>query len=424
MKTTILVLAVTALVVLAGCNPQAEPEVVANDFCGSLQAFGAALAQIEQISATSAVDDLRAARLVLVANQERLLQAAEGLTAARTDAIVDAWDSLGTTVDSVTSSELLAEKAGAILADAASVRAAYGQLALAACPELALAGDEETLVPVDVREPELTAEGAPGDPKAGTYGGEVAALDGSQQRVTLTLHPDGAAAIVFDGAPARDGSEQAVSEVILEGTWEENVDGTVSVTLDRLAEGVQLAVAEAFKFSRQDGSLVAVEFDTQVYGPAGLTLQRIDAAVGDGQPAAARPETGQEAAGEDAAAAPAGPASVGPAGLTGTTWQLQQIQQTGATRDVPDPGRYTLTLSPDGSVVAVADCNQGSGVFEAASGSIRFQIDWSAAVCPSSLYRQFMKYLEYADAYTVDGEVLSIGYSNGSGTLIFGFAGE
>lgn len=425
MKQILLVVA-AALAILAGCTQAAEPETsveVSADFCDSLQAFGENLTQIEQVTPDMTLDDLLAARQAVVVSQERLLQAADTLSGARTDAIKDAWASLAATIDSVADSAALAAKTGDILQGATTVRAAYDQLARAACPELALAEDTEPLVPVQIAQPEASDSLAPGIP--GRYAGEIPALDGSQQTATLTLHEGGDASMVFSGAPARDGTEQAISEVILEGTWKENADATVAVTLNRLADGIELAVAEAFTFRRDDDQLVAVEFDQEIYGPAGLTLRRVDETVVGAVPASAE-EGGEQAGATEPNATETGSASAAADNLTGVTWQLQQIQQAGAgtTTDITS-GVYTLLLSPDGSLTAQADCSSGAGTFAQRDSQISFQIDWSAGLCPQpSLQRQFSKYLEYADVYTVQDGTLAIGFSNGSGTLLFRAAGQ
>lgn len=414
----ILLVAATALAILAGCSQPAEPTVsteVSVDFCDSLQAFGENLAQIEQVSASTTLDTLQAASEAVAVSQERLLQAADSLSGARTDALKEAWASLATTIDAVSDSAALAATASDILQGAATVRAAYDQLARVGCPELALAQGTEPLAPVQVTEPQAAAGTAPGIP--GQYVGEILALDGSRQGATLTLHEVGDASMVFSGAPARDGSEQAISEVTLEGTWAENADGTVAVTLNRLADGTELAVPEAFTFSREGDQLAALEFDQQVYGPAGLTLQRNDGAVAGAAPAA------DETGGDQPNMTAPGIASAAADNLTGVTWQLQQIQQAGGSSTADVAGVYTLLLSPDGGVTAQADCSSGAGTFKQGDGQISFLIDWPAGLCPQpSLQRQFVKYLEYADVYSLQDGTLAIGYSNGSGKLLFSAA--
>lgn len=417
MKRALLIMA-TALAILAGCNQRpAEPEV-ATDFCPNLEAFGDALVRIEEVSAGAALDDLRTARQAAAVNRERLLQAAQAqASGVRTDALQDAWDSLAATIDAVSDETALAAAGGDLVQGLAAVRAAYDFLARTECPELAATEEKAALAPWQAAQPEAAGAEAPGIP--GTYSGAIQALDGSQQTLTLTLHPDSAASLVYSGAPARDGSEQAISEVILEGTWAENPDGTVSAALDRLAGGVELAVPDTFTFSRQDDLLVALEYDQQGLG-AGLTLQRVGEMAASPEPALSA--TGSDPVGAGEAGAPQ-PGSAGPeaASLAGVTWQLQQIRQAGGNvAAVSDPGRYTLTLMPDGTMTAQADCSAGGGLYETRDGQISFVIEWTAELCPPpSLQRQFIKYLEYADVYTVQQDSLAIGYSNASGTLLF-----
>jgi heat shock protein HslJ len=131
------------------------------------------------------------------------------------------------------------------------------------------------------------------------------------------------------------------------------------------------------------------------------------------------------AATADAGSAEAASSDAEPAALTGTTWQVLQIDQGSASQIVvPDPSLYTVTLSDDGTVVARADCSSGAGVYQIDGANISLQIDWGAATCPlTSLARQYSTYLEYANAFLLQEGSLLIYYSSGSGTMTFAAAG-
>jgi heat shock protein HslJ len=256
---------------------------------------------------------------------------------------------------------------------------------------------------------------------AGAYTGQMPSTNGSQEAMTLTLHPNGEASLVFSPANAPEGAEQAAAERILVGTWIENADQTVSVALDRLQDGKELAIAETFTFQRQDGQLVALEYNREVYGPSGFSMQEsVQAAA---VPAGSGVVSDTVSTGVTNTVTSAITDTTGvtqPAELVGPVWQLQQIQQGAAVTSVPEPTLYTLTLSDDGAAAATAACSLGNGVYQVNGSSISFQLSWSAASCAqTSLDRQFATYLDYANAYALEQGSLVIYFNNSSGQMIF-----
>jgi hypothetical protein len=245
--------------------------------------------------------------------------------------------------------------------------------------------------------------------------------NGSELIVTLALHANNDTSLVFSTRPA--GSGAAFDQQILEGTWAENADGTVSVTIDRLADGTQLAIAETLTFVQQEGQLVAVEFSQELFGPSGLTLQRYVQAAAGLSPAMVMTGTLPAATAAPVSAAQAPPGDVAATGLTGTAWQLLQMEQGSASTTVPDPSLYTLTLSDDGSAVAAADCNRGSGAYQVDGANLTLQIGWDAAGCPQTpLASQFRTYLDYANAFLLQEGSLLITYNNSAGVMTFAAA--
>jgi heat shock protein HslJ len=357
------------------------------------------------------------------------------LAEARVDSIEAAWQDLERTVDSISNRDTLAEAAASVAASAAAVRAAIGEVGSATCPDWAgiappaRAMVEAAVTPVlpSAASEEGAAPALPGaafaaGPVAGIYIGTVPPSNGSELAVTLALHPNSDASMVFSSRPA--GSDAAFDQQILEGTWTENADGTVSVTIDRLADGTQLAIAETLTLVQQDGQLVAVEFSQELFGPFGLTLQRSVEAAAGLSPGVVMTGTLPAATAVPVSAAEAPPGDVAATGLTGTTWQLLQMEQGSAsTTVVPDPSLYTLTLSDDGSVVAAADCNRGSGAYQVDGANLTLQIGWDAAGCPqTSLARQFSTYLDYANAFLLQDGALLIYYNNSAGVMTFAAA--
>jgi heat shock protein HslJ len=382
------------------------------------------------------VGDLKQARDQAARARQQVARAAEDLVEARVDSLDAAWQDLERTVDSVANRDTLAEAAASINASAAAVRAAVGEVGSIACPELAGIAPTASAPVEEIVAPALpsatgqvdTALALPAGavavaPVSGVYTGVVPPSNGSELAVTLALHPNNSASMVFSSRPAGEGA--TVDQQILEGTWTEAADGTVSVTIDRLADGTQLAIAEALTFVRQEGQLVAVEFNQELFGPSGLTLQASAEATVGLPPSGAVTSTLAAAIADASSAADAASGGFAPAGLTGTTWQLLQMEQGSASKTVvPDPGQYTLTLSDDGAAVAVADCNSGSGVYQVDGANLSVQIGWEAARCPqTSLARQFRTYLDHANAFLLQEGSLLIYYNNSAGVMTFAAAG-
>jgi heat shock protein HslJ len=425
MKYLILILAMLAAVGLAGCRNQSAPEAT-EQFCASLQAFEDSVQQLEQITPDTTVGDAQQLRRAIEDAWKQVERSARNLTEVKTGAIDEAWQDLARTINTISRRDTLAEAAAGVAASAAQVRAAVDDLGNVTCPELARSGATPEAVTAEAVAPPvpsstpLPVEDIPTpSPVKGVYTGQIPPTNGSARTLTLTLHPGGTASMVFSTTPAGEGFGQADLQAILEGAWTENADGTVGVTLDGAPDGAKL---ESFTFARQDGQLVAVEYDTALYGPSGITL-----ASGSG-PAVA-PEgaemTGPASPAVAPAAATAQPSPAQAASLTGTVWQLQQMEQGGAgVLLIPDPSLYTLVMADDGAAKATVDCSVGAGTYQVAGSSISFSIGWSAPSCPpSSLARQFAKYLEYADSYLLQEATLTISYSNNSGQLIFAASG-
>lgn len=246
---------------------------------------------------------------------------------------------------------------------------------------------------------------------AGTYATTLPAADTPGRAITVELKPDGTASMstnYMNGEPI----------VVETGTWKENGDGTATVTFTHV-ENNELATPDVLTFTQQpDGSLAATAYDLEAYGTEGLTLQKSgDIAQVPATPAepAASPES-------DAAGPPAEPV-----GITGVTWQLQEIRRdSGLVAPVADPSKYTLTFNGDGTVAIVADCNTGTATYQVNGDAITFeQLATTLMACPQpSMGSQFTKVLEFADSYAIENGLLLLSYSNGAGTLTFAPAGQ
>ncbi len=431
MKKLILIVAVVALAGLAGCARDSVPKAM-EDFCASLQTLDDAAAQFEQLTPDSTVGDVKKARNNVADAWRQVTRSAGNLVEARVDSIEGAVRDLERTVDSVSNRDTVAEAAANISASADQVRIAVADVGSVTCPDLAWERApqvETTTAPAETPSGAAEEPALPPPPATsgveGTYTGQLPPSNGSEQTMTLALHPNGEASMVFSAAPAGSSTGLPDDEHTMLGAWTKNADGTVTVTLDRASDGRVMSVAESFTFTRQDGQLVALEYNREVYGQAGLTLQAsTQAAVGPTEAQAITGTTGVEPAAvtPEAPVAPAAPAaSPEPAGLTGVVWQLQELQQgSAASTTVPDPSQYTLTLADDGVARATADCNVGLGTYQVAGSDISFQIQWQTAGCTQTgLARQFSTYLDYANAFQQQGDALVIYYNNSSGQMRF-----
>lgn len=105
-------------------------------------------------------------------------------------------------------------------------------------------------------------------------------------------------------------------------------------------------------------------------------------------------------------------------GLSGTSWQLVQIQNADGTSDRPDdPAKYTLEFEADGSLVARLNCNRGHGTWKSASpGQIEFgtMAVTMAACLPPSLDTRMAKDLAAVHSYAIENGHLHLNLSTGA----------
>lgn len=424
MKTLIVLVVAAALLGLAGCARQTPEEATAS-FCTNLQAFDASVQQLQQVTPSNTVRELNQARGQVADAWKQVTRSAKDLSEARIDSIDEAWTSLERTIGSISQRDTIADAAVEISASAAQVRAAVAGVGSVSCPDLNLGDASQPAVAeaVSTTAPEAALIADPG--AAGVYTGQMPSTNGSQENMTLSLHPNGEASLVFSPANVTEGAEQAAAERILLGTWLESADQVVSVALDHLQDGNELTIAETFTFQRQDGQLVALEYNKEVYGPAGFSMQASAQAAAPAESGAGSEAVSAGVAVTSAITATTGgaPADAGAApavGLAGPAWQLQRMQQGAAVTTVPDPSLYTLTLSDDGTANATAACSLGAGAYQVSGSSIGIQIDWGAASCPQpALDRQFATYLSYANAFALEGGSLVIYFNNSAGQMIF-----
>lgn len=113
--------------------------------------------------------------------------------------------------------------------------------------------------------------------------------------------------------------------------------------------------------------------------------------------------------------------------LTGTEWQLQQIQYSDDTLIVPNNSEnYTVSFMEDGQLAVKADCNQVLGQFEGSDSMLAITLGPStlAACGPDSVDTEFTQALSNAALYFFQDDDLFIDLASDSGTMQFSPAPE
>lgn len=108
--------------------------------------------------------------------------------------------------------------------------------------------------------------------------------------------------------------------------------------------------------------------------------------------------------------------------LTGTVWQLQQIQYNDDTLVVPDnPANYTVEFLEDGQLSAQSDCNRVLGEYTGEDGILEITLGPStlAACGPGSIETEFNQALSNAALYFFQADDLFIDLAFDSGTMQF-----
>lgn len=446
MKKYLIGLLLILSIIAAGCS-QPTVEEATDAFCTNLQAFGDALANLEEISTTSTVGELKDATEAVEDAWNATARSARELNELKLDTIDEAWKNVRRTINQVSADDTLAAAVANVGAGLEEVRAAYEQIGDVACP--GVAAPQRTGEPAS--EPQPVEPVAPADEPAppgftGTFSATLM-LAGSETEMVLVLNEDSSVFAVMRPV-------EKPAETVVLGRWQDNGDGTAGVTLDSMLDGGSLAMPETYAFRLEGDQLVAFQFDETVYGADGFSMQRMrdPAVVAETAAVAQQATAGITATASLTAAIPlttttpatttggaallsglfdvppeqAQPEAVAepalPASPLGRVWQLQQITQNSGVNYTPDdPGLYTVTFNADETLTVLADCNTGTGTYQAsADGDLTIQLSASHAYCSaSSLSNQFISYLSVANSHTVQGDQLTIGFSNGAGQMAF-----
>ena len=108
--------------------------------------------------------------------------------------------------------------------------------------------------------------------------------------------------------------------------------------------------------------------------------------------------------------------------LIDTVWRWQQTLYNNDTKAIPpNPETYTLKLLPDGKVSIRADCNLAGGVYTLKGSEISIEITYTtmAACPPESLDQTYIRDLNAAAIYFVEGDILYIDLKYDTGTMKF-----
>jgi heat shock protein HslJ len=108
-----------------------------------------------------------------------------------------------------------------------------------------------------------------------------------------------------------------------------------------------------------------------------------------------------------------------PARVTGLEWRLESFQRPDGAVMPAGPGRYTLTLEPDGSARVRSDCNSCFGRYTLSGSSLTVDtLGCTRVFCgDTSLDQPYVRALQ--SARTVDGNESRLVVSGSEGTLRF-----
>jgi hypothetical protein len=124
------VLVVAVAVAIAGCTQEQTQASAEADLCASLDAFGVALQDFEDLDpATASIDDVEAAREDIDAAWEDVAAAAADVTEADEAALESAWGDLADDLQNIPEDEAITDVLAGLQATAGDVRGVYQEMA-------------------------------------------------------------------------------------------------------------------------------------------------------------------------------------------------------------------------------------------------------------------------------------------------------
>jgi hypothetical protein len=131
MRTRFVTPALAAIVALAlvGCTQEQSQASAEADLCASLDAFGVALQDFQDLDPASAsTDDVEAAREDIDAALEDVTAAASGVSEADEAALETAWGELADDLENIPDDEAIADVLAGLQATAGEVRGVYQEM--------------------------------------------------------------------------------------------------------------------------------------------------------------------------------------------------------------------------------------------------------------------------------------------------------
>jgi len=110
-----------------------------------------------------------------------------------------------------------------------------------------------------------------------------------------------------------------------------------------------------------------------------------------------------------------------PVSVTSKVWQWERTVTPIETVESPAPDRYTLELSPNGRLLARADCNRGTGSYRIGAGTIAIgPVATTRMACPpGALDASYLRDLQRASSFFVEGGSFFVELPADSGTMQF-----
>ncbi len=124
------VIALAVALALAGCTQEQSQASAEGDLCASLDAFGTALQDFQDLDpATASVDDVEAAREDIDAAWEDVAAAASGVSEADEAALETAWGARADDLQNIPDDEAIADVVAGLQETAGDVRGVYQEMA-------------------------------------------------------------------------------------------------------------------------------------------------------------------------------------------------------------------------------------------------------------------------------------------------------
>ena len=130
-RSTISILLLLMLVV-TGCISKSLEEAQV-DFCQALAAYGAVVGELQNVNASTTVEELQSARDDVADAQEDVKDAAGDLREAKIRAAEDAWDNTQEAIDDISGDATLAEAAATIRGQAFILATEIDKIASVTC---------------------------------------------------------------------------------------------------------------------------------------------------------------------------------------------------------------------------------------------------------------------------------------------------